>query len=283
MFCKNISSIVWENQVSDVEVYVPSSITGLQESLIGTLHVSNRGYVYSLSSKPVLWLKFLGLATYLTISSAAEKCRQIAYRCFNQHVSSAEKRLLEHTYSLASIARGAVICHDGMTLAESAEVFALNEIDYNNISRRQELSKPRSERFANGTYVAKCLQPLFYNSQARDPDELQEELNVLKSQSNCNKAQISSKEQQIEVSKRCHKYAVQAIINQQSCFSTGLRNLGAQETDEVECCNIMCYRSQKICGLLYKIDCCASRCWAIDCICCFCCFWPEGRTAVILT
>lgn len=94
---------------------------------------------------------------------------------------------------------------------------------------------------------------------------------------------ILTKEKVLQSSQRCNKYAAIAILNQQGCLTQSVKEALITETEEVECCGIMCYRQQKICGLLYKIECCATRCWAINCLCCTCCLWPEGRSLSIIT
>lgn len=89
---------------------------------------------------------------------------------------------------------------------------------------------------------------------------------------------------QLRKAERCNRLALAVISDQQCCHDP----VGALEdqfvtTDaDVKCGGKRCYRQQRVCGIIYKIDCCATRCWAIDCLCCFCCIWPDGRQACVL-
>lgn len=97
-------------------------------------------------------------------------------------------------------------------------------------------------------------------------------------------AELAKLKKQGEISERCHQYAYKAIYSQQCCPKAAQcteDNFVTTQAD-VKFCGERCYRQQRICGILYKIDCCFTRCWALDCLCCFCCLWPEGRTWCML-
>lgn len=99
-----------------------------------------------------------------------------------------------------------------------------------------------------------------------------------------NRAQVKTLQDKLQKAERCNKCAFKAIYDQQCCIGamdSFEDNFVTTEAD-VKCCGERCYRQQRICGIVYKIDCCATRCWAIDCLCCFCCFWPAGRQACVL-
>ena len=95
------------------------------------------------------------------------------------------------------------------------------------------------------------------------------------------KDQLKNKDHLLSLAQRCQRYAATAILKQQGCLIRAMKD-AAVEPFEVECCNVMCYKHQKICGLLYKIDCCATSCFALDCLCCMLCFWPAGRQACMI-
>jgi hypothetical protein len=107
-------------------------------------------------------------------------------------------------------------------------------------------------------------------------DEVDSKLNVIDTM-----IKESSKEQKNYKysADKCSKYAIRAILDQnhytfkQQCVKT--------EAD-VKCCGTQLYKAERICGCVYKVDCCAQRCWAMDCLGCFCCFWPAARRVVII-
>lgn len=322
MLSVNLNAIDWTHLPgpAQLKVHASPASTGLPYNVEGSLHISKNGYVYSLSSAPVLWLKFLGLATALSLSGIGLKCSLIGRHILQRPVSQEKNKGLQHIWHLAGIAGRAVIGVEDYSLIERVEQFALSEIDHNNANRQNELDLPRSLRLTSGAYIAKCMQPLFHVEQAQLPiklstaiahleterSSLQQELrsrqttttkvrrllhafNPLNVHTNLSNDQIeeqlrgietklTKKKKQQDVAERCNKYATLAILKQQSALTQALKDAVVDTQAEVECCNILCYRQQKICGLLHRIECCATKCWAIDLACCFCCFWPEGRS-----
>src|SRR5262249_931680 len=95
---------------------------------------------------------------------------------------------------------------------------------------------------------------------------------------------IEQQEKLLERSKRCYRYATQALLSQQSCAPKKAKVSASviNKEDELTCDGKPCFRQERICGCIYKIDCCATRCWAVDCLCCFCCFWPDARACCII-
>lgn len=54
-------------------------------------------------------------------------------------------------------------------------------------------------------------------------------------------------------------------------------------SEECSCFDVSVYRHEQVCGCIHKVDCCATRCFAIDCLpFCFCCFWPDTQQCCIL-
>lgn len=323
MLSININGINWPQQAAGtLEIHVPSEQTGLQESIHGTLKISPEGFVYSLSSKPVLWLKFLGLSAYLSFWSTTLACKIASQKFFGQKIAKNDIIEARHLYNLATIAEKALLGSGHKTLYDRVEQFALAEIDFNNPSREDEMRRARSIRLTHGLYIARCLQPLFHKEQWVNPtvlatqiDNLQKEKDNLiqaRIQSKTSKpayellgfisfstsnldpyeieerlatvnAQLDGKKNQLHMSERCHKYATAAILSQQWCITQACKNTTVETQVEVECCNMMCYKQQKICGILYKIDCLAMRCWALHFQCCLCCLWPIGRSITIIS
>lgn len=329
----NIENVNWkafhqtfkDGTSTSIKVHVSPKFTGLPESVEGTFDVSDKGFVYSLSSKKVLWLKFLGLAAYLSVSGAVAKCKYIALSLFKQPVDEKKQNDLKHIFKLAAIAGNAVIGKGECSLKDRVEEFAMEEINYNrgSLSVEEELDRPRSHRFT-GSYIAKCMQPLFHVKQARSPEKLDEYIAAIKKTINdlhveleerpkrtdyfeytkmfslksrpytglsktdideslkTLEEKLQKKERQLDVSQRISKYATYAILQQQGCLTQTFKNMAVDTQAEVECCGFMCYKQQQICGLIYKIDCCALQCFAMDCFCCFCCFWPAGRQACLI-
>lgn len=78
-------------------------------------------------------------------------------------------------------------------------------------------------------------------------------------------------------SEQCEKYARIAVLAQMGML--GHIKDATVVTREVTCCGSVCYRDDQVCGILHRIECCASRCWALDCFCYFCCIWPEAGVA----
>lgn len=83
---------------------------------------------------------------------------------------------------------------------------------------------------------------------------------------------------------RSVRYANSAVISQHP-FMQLKPDLSkyVYEEKKVDVCGTSWYSQKKYCGCIYKIDCCESMtCWAIDCICCACCFMPATRDCAIL-
>src|SRR5262249_46252786 len=87
---------------------------------------------------------------------------------------------------------------------------------------------------------------------------------------------IEQQEKLLERSKRCYRYVTQALVNQQSCAPKKAKVVTITIKEDGITCD-PCLRQERICGCIYKIDCCATRCWAVHCLCCICCFWPDAR------
>lgn len=259
----NLNAIDWnmahqcamQSDFTTLNVHVPKEDTGRADSIEGKFHVSRSGLVYSHTSNSTLWLKFLGLATILTLDVALQKCQSLARKLFGGQLSPAKMKEHDHTAKLAAIARRAVVYKGGHPLIKRVEEFALAEINYNKGSKTlfQELKRPRSERLSEN-YQARCMQPLFHVSQASSTYQ--------------------------DVAQRCKKYATNAILYQRGCVTGAYEDMCVETQHEIEGVGVMCYKQQKVCGLIYKIDCCALRCWAAKLGCCFCCLWPAGTTNV---
>ncbi|MBA2727038.1 MAG: hypothetical protein H0U49_02555 [Parachlamydiaceae bacterium] len=78
---------------------------------------------------------------------------------------------------------------------------------------------------------------------------------------------------------KCSKYAIRAILDQNCC---DFKHQCVKTEADVKCCAVQLYKSERICGCLHKIDCCAQRCWAMNCLGCICCIWPAGRTYCVI-
>ncbi len=362
-----LDTINWQ-RVGRFELTVPKELSPSYDKISGQLYLSRRGYMYATVSKPVVWLKFLGLALALPFVGVAKKIGELVQRCFGEHACSKGLHDLKHTFHLAGIAFKAVITG---SIFERVEEFALAELDYNSKSREQELDKPRSYRFEEGVYVARCMQPLFHEKQYMAPKLASDKLAALQGEhkqlqakqprliklqktlqrvlaakealppatepvekasclrqggileglyhtvsslasyvlpvsdeekyKDCSLEEIAEELQHVGVdlleverdllavqnkidgtellihlAKRCQKYAVHAIFKQQ-CVPKG------EVVDECKVCDQTCYRHEQICGLVHKVDCCATRCWALDCFFCICCFWPEGRHCCMIS
>lgn len=329
-----LDQVNWHNTPSVVNVSVPKEITGIDEELIGQLRISDKGFVYTERSKAAVWIRFFGLAFYLPLKGLAAKCDAIFKRIIT-HEAVPQKGYhdLDHVGKLASIAWKGMVGWGKNSLHERLEEFALAELDYNNRDRQDEIEKPRSKKFSEGMYVARCMQPLFEVSQYTSPlkltykiEEMEQKISLLQEAranlklkdqpkkepgffdkyftsakepkdypfSHLNNQQISQEiqacyesiekmEKQQKLAKRCEKYALHSILSQQYCLGAKakFRDTFVETQADVECCGITCYRQQKICGIIYKVDCCATTCWAIDCFCCKCCLWPDAGWCVI--
>lgn len=96
---------------------------------------------------------------------------------------------------------------------------------------------------------------------------------------------------------RVKKYADIAVVKQYGCMrakavannaleatTDTVSSALVEETNRVDCCGETCYREKRICCCVYQIECCGSTlCWAIDCICCMCCFSPSTGDCCIVT
>ena len=292
-----------------IGITVPENRCGQNKPISGQLYLSQQEYFYAGVSKPVIWLKFAGLTIILPFMVCAHKCHQLFKCCFGKQVSAKGLHDLSHAKKLYSIAFKAVIGWGKDSLFESVEKFALAELDYNNGNRSDELDKPRSQRFKQGYYVARCMQPLFHKKALDHTQTLRtriEHLSVCKDQMEDSlrrkrklqenastypyaefskeqlvagleevNSQLKAAKQFFEASERCQKYAVQAILSQQSYISDSYIKSSVREEK-------IGYKHDKYCGCIYKVDCCAVRCWAIDCFCCMCCIFPEGRSCGVI-
>lgn len=240
-----------------LDIHVPKKITGYASSIEGKLHVSHTGLVYSHSSGSVLWIKFLGLASMLTISEVVFKCKSLAHRLFGSRLSVQEKNERKHISNLAAIARKAIVYWNGHPLIKRVEEFALAEINKNKgeLHLMQELGRRRAERISHG-YYARCMQPLFHVDQTLPKSA--------------------------QTAERCNKYVKNAILSQNGCIAQTVKNATTETQNEIECCDVMCYKEQKICGIIYKIECCAISCFAVNFGCCLCVLWPVCRSVCVL-
>lgn len=316
-----------------VNVAVPKEVSTLHYEAYGQLYVSQKGFVYNPMSKGVTWLKFLGIGLALPFVGIASKIRELAHRCFGKAVESKGYHDFNHVGKLLGIAWKAVVGCGERTIREDAEKFALAEVDYNNPraingrdpnkNRIVELDKLRSVRLKTGVYFARCMHPLFHESQYISPRKARNSLeeakemrnqlltsletkkkmaanpdwfsslvnqvsNILDPFNHLSKGQVQLEllavknkiltlEIMIDRADKCEKYALQTILSQQTICD------GATETvAECGCCNFTCYKHQRICGLVHKVDICGTRCWAIDCFCCMCCVWPASTQVCVI-
>ena len=167
----------------------------------------------------------------LPAAGVASAIARIAQNLFGYETPKKELHDLKHTFHLAGIAWKAVIGWEGASLIKRIEEFSLAEIDYNNIDRMAELEKPRSERFRDGLYIAKCMNPFFHKIQYNSPNA--------------------------KLSAQCSRYADTLIRKQHenSCV----------QTTECECCDIVCYKETTYCGCVSKIECCAIPFITVNC------------------
>lgn len=211
----------------------------------GNFYFSPSGYLYSHEPKIVTWIKFFTLGTTLPFRALAAKISFTVKKVFCGTESTSGLHNLSHSFVLTSISWKAVLGLGNYSLTQRVEQFALQELTHN--GGCTQLLLPRSERFQKGFYAARCMQPLFHQSQ------------------------LSSE------SKKCDFYVRKALERQQP-------SIPWCRPDVQECtfCAFPCCRSERQCGCVYKIDCCAQRCYALDLFFCFCCIWPEGETAFIV-
>lgn len=208
----------------------------------GHLRVRPSGYVYAHHSKPVIWTKFFLIGTILPCYSSVAKIGAFVKNIMGCQVPDRGAHDVGHCLDLSLLAWKAVVGFKGVSLDTRLETFALKELHYN--GGDNELQQARSERFNKGAYAARCMQPLFH------------------------------KEQLTEEFEKCDRY-VRATIADQQPKMPWFRS----DVEECTVCSFPCYRAERNCGCIYKIDCCAQRCYAIDLLCCFLCFWPEGECA----
>jgi hypothetical protein len=322
----NIDQFNSNDRFNRLFVEVDKKQCGLSANVVGTLQLSPKGFVYADTSKTVLWIKFLGLATYLSITGAVTKCKHVAKELFNHRVTSEDRIELTHRFHLASIAGKAIVGKGDKPIMKRVEQFALAEINHNRQSDSaiEELNTPRSERFASGHYVARCMQPLLHTDQVADP-RLQQQIDSLNtiitnlsfelSQRSPQKGfvpgivafmfysrpykeydeaeisemladakyELSKKYAQQTRAERANRYAAYAIMNQSGYLKQALRDTVVETQADVKCGEFTCYKQEKICGILYKIDCCFLRCWAVDCGCCQCCLAPDLNTFCMIS
>lgn len=95
---------------------------------------------------------------------------------------------------------------------------------------------------------------------------------------------------------RVRRYADIAVVKQHGCLraravanhalestTDTLSSALVEETNRVDCCGETCYREKRICCCVYQIECCGETlCWAIDCLCCMCCFSPATGDCCIV-
>lgn len=164
--------------------------------------------------------------------------------------------------------------HKSQLVPQSAKLTSLS-ID----KERFQYLKNAKAGFRDGYLFTKiiCAVSLFFDPLADiKDDELEARLNVIDSMIK----ECSAEEKKYKYSaEKCSKYAIRAILDQNHC--TFKQQFVKTEAD-VKCCGAQLYKSERICGCIYKIDCCAQRCWAMNLLGCFCCFWPAARTAVFI-
>lgn len=319
----NIEQINSNDQFQRLCVEVDKKQYGLSANVVGTLQLSPKGFVYADAPKPVLWIKFLGLATSLSFSGVFTKCKHIANAIFDRPVTAEASNALKHRFHLASIAGKAIVGKGDKPIMKRVEQFALAELNFNCRSGSviEELNLPRSERFASGNYVARCMQPLLHRDQVLPP--LQQQIDSLNKQIadlsyelsqrspqngflpgimgryiysrpykevdlpkirkmlDVAKSERAKKQAQQICAQRVNRYAANAIMNQAGYLKQALRDTVVETQADVKCGEFTCYKQEKICGLLYKIDCCFLRCWAVDCGCCKCCLSPDLNCCMI--
>src|SRR5262249_3227248 len=150
-------------------------------------------------------------------------------------------------------------------------------------------------------YVARCMQPLLHRDQVLPPlqqqiDSLKKQITDLSyelsqrspqngylpgfmgylysrpykevDESEIRKMLTAAKDERAKkqaqqlYAQRVNRYAANAIMNQAGYLKQALRDTVVETQAEVKCGDFTCYKQEKICGLLYKIDCCFLRCWA---------------------
>jgi hypothetical protein len=76
-------------------------------------------------------------------------------------------------------------------------------------------------------------------------------------------------------SELCSKYAKMAVLAQMGLMGR-IKDLTVT-TQEWKCFDLTVLRHDQICGILHRVECCATACWALDCYCCYCCVWPDAQ------
>lgn len=314
-----LDPIYFKKGPADCALSVPSNE---YKNLKGVLHLSKNGYVYSAPSKSVVWIKFLALGIYLPLRGMMVKCIDIASRCFGgrgnnkNEVSQAlhltriawkavlgPSALLERVedFAMAEIDFNHSNRNSALALKRSTRfsegrymapcmqpLFHQSEaIPASLLQKKIDAIKTKKEAvdreiaFRYASKGQKIMMTIFTN---RDPEfQKLEDATLANVSKNCTNA-IQKQENLLERSKRCSRYAAQAILNQNCCPTTNavIKKHTVTTGPEITCCGETCFKQERYCGIVYKIDCCFTRCWAIDCLCCFCCFWPDGRSACIL-
>lgn len=286
-----------------INVTASKKSTGLAWDVSGKLELARSGFLYSTSSKSTVWLKFavlsLGLPVYAIFAAIG-----------NLFVGKARgAHDLNHMKRLSNIAWKAVTGKKS-DLISRVEEFSITELMYNG-HLEDELAKSRSQRFSEGFYIAKCMQPLFHNRVYNRANEEQltldrrieetkqeisliqgaiefpspmvslffpnphrgRDLTLLEQDLERAQAQLSQMRSVETEAKRCERYAVSAILAQRGL--AGRIADASTKVEEVDCCGTVCYRHTQLCGIFHKVECCAISCFAIDCLCCLCCISPD--------
>lgn len=134
----------------------------VHDTLTGLFEVSKQGYVYSLSARPVIWIKFLTLGLCLGLKGTAYKCAELIrdFKFASEEISEAD-----HILHLSDIAWRAVCGIGKKSLFDHVETFSLAEIDYFHADRADAMNMQRSQRLKKQDYYALCMQPLFHQNQ----------------------------------------------------------------------------------------------------------------------
>lgn len=143
---------------------VSKEVTGLEKDVTGTLYLSKDGYVYNGKSKPVLWVKFLGLALSIPLRTLIAKVCSLVQKVFNSNVNDKGSHDLKYMFHISGIAWKGVISWK-KSLRERAAEFSLTELGYNAENITKEMQNRRSDRLLGGFYTAPCMHPLFHKKQ----------------------------------------------------------------------------------------------------------------------
>ncbi len=138
---------------------VPEEVSGFDREVHGKLYLSGTGFVFQSQSKPVLWVKFLGLAVSLPFRAMINKVCQAVLHVFGRNIPNEGAYDLPHLFYLSGIAWKGVFGWK-LTLAERALQFALQELGYHYASCEEAMEQSRSDRLTSGYYAAPCMHPL---------------------------------------------------------------------------------------------------------------------------